>query len=448
MQKWGAALAVLAPVLYADGAAAQTGFAEMLRMLPDTKPVYASVPMLTYVDFRAVEAAAGLGSPASEEEFDAWTDEDIGAWGWALRRLADAPRELIDYAGRMSGNAVTLREAIGFDFFAVDRAMTFNMNPPHSVIVLAGDGLAGSAAIGAALEPRTFELRDVKGVPVWGRFEDDQMVMDLDDPQIEGDPFGTQFRRGSRIAVLPDTVVVSYHWPDIESVLTTSQGREPPAAAATLLEAMRGAVLSLDGVGGVILQAWVAPVNAVAFVDRIGPLLLESLGSGEIMDSGELAEAMAEGPSGPALPPYPLVMLADLQAGPDQVNVIALPYPDRGSAEAAAEAVSARLAAWNPRDDPEPLVEILGGRIESKIVDAPGLMHPIAATYLALAEEGAAESVSQALGDLATEEGGAVALIAVRYPLPAPDDEAAPGALLREWLGGIYRREMEPLALQ
>jgi len=197
-----------------------------------------------------------------------------------------------------------------------------------------------------------------------------------------------------------------------------------------------------------VLQAWAAPVTDVAFVDPIGSLLLDSFGSGEMMDPDELAAALAEGSSGPPLPPYPLVMFADLQSGPDQVNVIALPYQDRAAAESAVEAVAARLAAWNPRDTPEPLVQTLNGRIESRVVDAPGLVQPIAATFLALAEEGTSETAPPALDDLAGEEGGAVALVAVRYPLPTADDDAAPGALLQEWLRAIYNREMEPLALQ
>jgi hypothetical protein len=298
------------------------------------------------------------------------------------------------------------------------------------------------------LEARGFERRDLGGVPAWGRYEDGEMVMRPDDPLIEGDPFGTRLRRGSRIAALPDAVIVSYHWPDIEAAVAAASGREPAAAAATLFEKMGEAALTLEGVDGTLLQAWAAPVTAVSVVDRLGPLLEESMHSGELPSPEDLAAAMDAAEAEPPLPPYPLVMFADLQAGREQVNAILLPYPDRVSAEAAVQTLSARLAAWNPHDAPEPLVATLGGRIETKVVDVPGLVQPIAATYLAVATEGSPGAAQAELEALAAETGGAVAVAAVRYPMPTAEDNVAPGAVLREWLRAIYRREMGLLALE
>jgi hypothetical protein len=149
----------------------------------------------------------------------------------------------------------------------------------------------------------------------------------------------------------------------------------------------------------------------------------------------------------PPLAPYPLVLLADMQTGNEQVAVIALPYAERADAEAAAAVVANRLLQWQPYKAERPLVDEIGGKVESKVVEVARLGAAVSRTFVSLvASVGDAPWVKLIAPLAAGSEGGAVALVIVRYPLPQTD-AVEPGKVLASWVNAVYDRDLKPLAV-
>jgi len=124
--------------------------------------------------------------------------------------------------------------------------------------------------------------------------------------------------------------------------------------------------------------------------------------------------------------------------------VIALPYPDREAADEAAIVLAARLLAWSPGEGTAPLVDQVRGRIEKRVVERDDIAGATFATFIAALAAG--EEERKAVSALAGTTGGAIAIVAVRYPAAGPDDPAQAGAVFRTWMAGIYRRAFTPLA--
>jgi hypothetical protein len=287
--------------------------------------------------------------------------------------------------------------------------------PPDQVLVLAGDeGLADPARLQAALQPRGFSLKQVGGVPVWHRFDDFKV-----NPRERNlaDPFGGELGRAARIAVLPQMLVSAASWPTLEAVLAARDAeREGAVALPTMLRAAVAAVEDYGGDGALLVQAVALPLAAVVETPPVPGLM------GNPDDAAawaeELQAKLAAPASGPVLPPFPVVVLADLQLGDEQVSVIALPYAGRETAEAAAEIVADRLHAWAipGREAKGTVVSGVGGTIETATAAADAMT---------------------------------VALVAVRHSAgeAAADDEEQQGVVFHTWMRSIYRREFSPLAL-
>ena len=148
---------------------------------------------------------------------------------------------------------------------------------------------------------------------------------------------------------------------------------------------------------------------------------------------------------GPRLPLYPLAFIADMQDGTDQLAVIALPYPDRESAEAAASVVAERLAVWAPGSGGAPMVDQIHGRVEHRVVERDDIAGATFATFIAAIEAGDRER--EAVAAFAKTVGGAVAIVVVRAPMQ--DESGAPiiaGAAFRAFVSAIYSRAFTPLA--
>jgi hypothetical protein len=188
-----------------------------------------------------------------------------------------------------------------------------------------------------------------------------------------------------------------------------------------------------------------------------GPSLIDGLFTEDgAIDLGALAEsALAPSPAGPPLPAYPLVLFADLAAGKDQVNVIALPFADRATAESAAVVLADRLRTWQPGKFQQPVLDVIGGAVSTAVVDDVRVAPAAAATFVSVtlavaadaegAPDGAAAEPTMTIPEVAP--GGAVALVAIRYPLPASGSRDRPSAFLSIALQAIYNRDFAPLAI-
>src|SRR5262249_12000534 len=52
---------------------------DMLKLVPDTEQTRAGVPLVSYVDYRAVEQARGIETPPTKADFEKQTDVS-GLW--------------------------------------------------------------------------------------------------------------------------------------------------------------------------------------------------------------------------------------------------------------------------------------------------------------------------------------------------------------------------------
>ena len=468
-----AALLVSAPMMAVAAKDTTAGLVDMLRVIPPSERAWQSQPVFSYVDFRALEAVAGVSHPDFEvwpflqdadQVFADWSTAQREAWLSSMYRIVLSSSDLVSYVRQVGRIEGSMADAVGVDFFTVDRALRFwDASQGGSVEVLAGDRLTADVEemrSWSSLRSRGFSLSEIDGVPVWHRFDDNAVALSLIDEHAEADPFDRNMNASVRLAVLPDWMIVTGDWPDLEAVLPYAEDASS-SGLHRLMAPMVSAVLTLDGVDHRIVQASAVAaqhldVSAPA-VDRLIAALMQS-DDGEL-DAAELQRLLhEEGPEGPQLPLYPVALFVDLQAGRHQVNAIALPYPDRPSAELAAAVVAERLSTWvwegHGDASIQPVVAEVGGTIETAVTDAAGLAPAIFEAFLAMAgpQDDEADVASRAARIEAlrrADDGatGAVAVVAVRYPMPKRNEEEWPGRVLREWVVGIIYQGFTPLVV-
>lgn len=308
-----------------------------------------------------------------------------------LMRIIAGP-EALSYVFASTGQ---MAAAVGFEWLLdVDRSLEFG-DPPDVGLLLGGD--LDAAAIGAALQARDFSQAEVSGVTVWHRFDDLAIsMMDRD----TADPFGGHLGAAARIALLPDMLANARSWPLINGIIGAAQGDLPSLADDPAYRALAGAITAPDGL----------LIQALFF----GGEALQVAG-----DPTQLGLTLPAADLGP-LPPYTLAALADRQEGSDQVHLIGLVYADAPTAQVAADVLAGRLADFRLSTRPdEVLIERFGATVSASVVESAA-------------------------------DGLAVALVEVRYPLPAERTDAggrflSAGRLYNLWVQAILRREFTPL---
>lgn len=282
-----------------------------------------------------------------------------------LMRLAAGP-EALSYVFASAGK---MAAAVGFEWLLdVDRSLEFG-DPPGVGLLLGGE--FDTEAIGAALQARDFSQADVSGVTVWHRFDDLAISVADRDP---ADPFGGNLGAAARIALLPDMLANARSWPLINGIIGAAQGDLPSLADDPAYRALAGAITAPDGL----------LIQALFF----GGEALQVAG-----DPAQLGLAMPAADLGP-LPPYALAILADRQEGNDQVHLIGLVYADAPTAQAAADVLAGRIADFRLSTRPDiVLAEDFGATVSASVVESEA-------------------------------DGLAVALVEVRYPLPAERTDA------------------------
>ena len=122
-------------------------FLDMLKIVPDTEQTRAGVPLASYADYRAIEQARGIDTPPTKADFDARNDTSK-LWIAATNGLMSGMR-LSYFLQYLDG----MEDAVGFEWFDVDRALTFGQ-PPSMGNILVGD--FDTDAIAEAFEARDF----------------------------------------------------------------------------------------------------------------------------------------------------------------------------------------------------------------------------------------------------------------------------------------------------
>ena len=450
-------LSTLAVVLASAAARAdEPPILDLIALLPEDPTTYLSVPLFSYVDFRAVEAAASVATPESESRFAGLPEAERMPWWDSLKRIVVGPPSIIQYAARVGLHEKTSYDGTGPDWFAVDRAMAIWQAPPHGVTILGGDAdMTEAEGFDFALPPRGFVNEDIDGVSVWHRFADNAFASALKDEAIEGDLFDDGLMTSLRLAVLPGQLIGSRSWHDLRAVLPVATGGAKAAPAAGLLRPMVEALGAVEGSDGPLVQAMAFSLVHVGLAETGVDIIAGALSAGGNVDLDGLAAGLQAAPSGPSLPAYPLVLFADIAAGNDQINVIALPFADRATAEAAVGVLAGRLRLWQPGSFKEPVLDVISGKVTTAVVDDERVAAAVAGTFRSVVlaasaasgttPDGAAAEPTE--GIPAVPPGGAVALVAIRYPLPVAGSDARPSAFFSIALQAIYNRDFAPLAV-
>jgi hypothetical protein len=134
----------------ASGEDLGAGFLSLLSTVPEAAPTYSASPMFGFLDLRALEEAAALQHPAATSQFDDWPEAERARWIAAFRR-AQSNNELLSLSSASRGR---MPQAVGFDWFDIDRVLSF-WGPPDTVTVVAGSRLPDLARLEAALIPRS-----------------------------------------------------------------------------------------------------------------------------------------------------------------------------------------------------------------------------------------------------------------------------------------------------
>ncbi len=435
---------------------------ELLRAIPEGAIAYNGFPLVSYVDLRALERAGGVPTPASEQEFRALPEAERDRWQRGVIRWGTGlPAGLKEYAGfQMNSDKGTLDQAMGLDFFAIDRVLSFGAMPPHEVTILAGGAdFVDPTWIDMGLAGRGFVQSSENGVSTWARFADGAPATALVDTVAAGDPFDADINFAERLGFEPGRVTVAHHWPDYRETLAAAHGEAPQARSARLLQAMFEAVAKTEGGDGILIQGWAQGLPSVGASHGPMNAMLDALANPAPggPDIAALRERMAAAgqQGGPPLSAYPLVLFAEVGAGDGgQINAIAIPYPDPATAEMAAAVVADRLKLWRPCGgaDCERLVSRLGGTVTTDVILDDRVGRALGAAMVGVlgydpgADNDPAD-VAAAVAGVPPGEGGAVAVVAVHYPQPADGPDAVRGELLVTLMDAILRLDLSVLAV-
>ena len=312
MSKRIAALA-LTLVVVASPVAAQGGLEEpledMLRYVP--AEAVRSGGLISYVDLRAVETARpGASTPSSFEAWQDWRETDEGAfdqWVKAYRGVIGGAPQLMQ-AFPATGDSWP--SVVGFDYFDVDRLLSFGAPPTVGVIAA---GRFDPAAISTAHEARGFSSTD-QGNSMLICSEagcEDGLTTDLAGRE-PADPFGGFLGRKQPLVVTSDLLLSSATFDVVSSMQEAGDGTTDSVAG---MPEVGLALASLSG-DALLRQASIVPPDAIQ-------------GSVE-------AEA-------PALPAYDLLFFADTATADEQITHVVLVFESVDDARAAAEALPARI---------------------------------------------------------------------------------------------------------
>ena len=389
-------VAGVAPAVAQDGSSQDQPqpLLAMLAMVPDNDLVQGQGwAAVRYADFQALYTSEGI------EDMRTPLLMNLVPLPGMLMRLVAGPNALMYVFTSID----QMQQVVGFEWIAsVNRSLEYG-TPPRTALIL--DGTFDASAISTALSARGFEETDVSGVPVYSRFEDGQVSLQDSEP---ADPFGGHLGMAARIAVFPGYLANSSYWDTTKGIIAAAQGDQPSLADNPNYHALADAITAPDGL---LIQALFFDVADLGFLPADPAAAL----------AGQGAEDPTAG-YGPLMP-YSLAVLADRQEGQDQVHLIGLVYPDADTAGPAADEVATRIQAFALPQQEETLVAHYGAQVSSRVYtsDATGL---------------------------------AVAVVEVRYPLPADRKDAATGQFIsggmmyRNWVQAIMQRAFFVLAVK
>ena len=355
----------------------------MLALVPNVSVIRESFPVVTYVDYRAVERASGVAPLKDLSALEALDQEGFDKWSSAMSRVQsdqtipelaklykagwegalnpgievdpldlsnEITNELI-VRNNVPGVSSVFRELpreLGVEWFAIDRVMRFGYPPDFGIVLGGGRDLIDTASLQAALSRQEFSKRDVRGVSVWHRFEDHEVRPEAMSPadfmgKRSAYPFGIGHGLATRIAVLPRALAGSPSWALIENVIGSAVETQQSLADHPTFQAAAEAITGRTNDDGTLVQAifFVHHLIAEGVARKRAPVVYEDKEQQEQRD--RLLQSYYDRPP---LPSYQLAALADRQNGRDEVAMFALVYSSYRSAGMAATILSDRIRAY------------------------------------------------------------------------------------------------------
>ncbi len=377
---------------------------------------------ISYADYRALEAARdGVPSPETLAELSALEEADDFAghlWRQNSMRLSAGWEEYHTYLRAAAG---MMPETVGFDFFDIDRALTF-LPPPMTGVLFGGE--FNVEAMTTAYTAQGYTLKTVNGIEVWcfeGNCENG-LETNLGERYL-GRVFGDQLGRRQPVVTLPETIFSAASFEMLDAWTATYQDEADSLLDVPEFRAIAEAATADDG--SLVQVIFFSPAHVAVFSN---PALL-------LAEDNPL-EALTAGYN--PFPIYSLAALVDRQEGAEQVVSLALTYASEDAAQQAAEEVARRMQTFYDinYEDTIPLLED-----EARL----GAVTTTAVVY-------ASETARRY-----------VALVEMRYPMPdnvryslatnEPVDEdsdemawvRASGQLIRALLHNIMMRSFTPI---
>ncbi|MBZ0287093.1 MAG: hypothetical protein K8I30_05720, partial [Anaerolineae bacterium] len=303
---------------------------DMLKLVPDDEQARAGIPLVSYADYRAIEAGRGIETPPTKADFDSRSDKS-SLWIAATNGLMSGMR--LDYFMQYLEG---MEEAVGFSWFDVDRALTFGL-PPGMGNLLVGD--FDAEAIAAAFEARDYTLDNQDDVPVWcGPSGCDEGLKQNLTNRNPANPFGGVFGREEPVALLPGVVANSASYAVLSAILAAHQGDlasladDPNILAAANVIAAKGTLRQAQLFNGVDVGSY-----------------------------GDMA-ATDEAEQPEFLPRYSLAFFADAFDGEEQIALIGLVYDDEAPANTAATLLVDHLQMAESMAAGRPFMELIEDR--------------------------------------------------------------------------------------
>jgi hypothetical protein len=242
--------------VFAQDNAAESSLLDMLALVPDNPQARGAI--LSYVDYRAVESTRpGAAQPQTWAEWDALqnaNDPSAGLWMAAFFGVSSGPPTFVQYLLQFE----TMPEVVGFDWFDIDRALTYG-DPPSVGIVLAGDFDAES--IIAAFESRGFEERELNGLSLLcGDEACDGFKVDFQSRDV-ANPFGGNLGRQEPLLIAPGYLINSADYAQVEAMADAYADDEnsladaPDFHAAAAIASASGVLVQAQFVNSALLSA-------------------------------------------------------------------------------------------------------------------------------------------------------------------------------------------------
>ena len=365
--------------------------ADMLALVPREA---ASIDggMISYVDYAAIFSQRDGTYPENAAEYAEILADERGSHLFFANsfRLMSGLSSWVQYLNIGAPESLQLH---GFEWFDIERALTFGA-PPAVGNIVAGDFNPLLIRLAFAARDYTSEVIGDVEVLCWEEGCDQGQRVDVRG-RHPGVIFGGDLGRREPVALLPDMLLNSASFETLSAMLDVQAGESASLMDSPEFQSLVAALTSGD---------WqVLQVNFVTYDDVMKASIPETIDV-QPDDLGNLL-------------PYGAAALADLQDGDDQISLVALAYGGEATAEAAALEVTNRLAGF----DPSHWFQDFNVTVEEPRV---------------FVDE---------------ETGMAVAIAALRYPLPSnePDENGrliSSGMVYRTWINAIYRRQFYPIA--